>query len=167
MTPSALHYSASRGLAQSSPSRAWLAGNTRWEAPRSLLCAHLAIPRLVDVGDTVRCPEHLAPDEAADLESQAVLTDLQHKYLTTLANPRWLLEPIPRRGGKNVFLVDIPEHLIPSGRRPDEHGRLRGRLPRQQSDLDPSTSPARRTLESAVSSIGTAMESSGQSVLLP
>ncbi|XP_057351661.1 protein EOLA2 isoform X3 [Manis pentadactyla] len=80
---------------------------------------------LVDVVDTVRCPENLAPDEAAHLESQAVLPNLKHKYLTTLANPRWLLEPIPRRGGEDVFQVDILEHLIPSGGRPDEHGRLR------------------------------------------
>ncbi|XP_057351667.1 uncharacterized protein LOC118925682 isoform X1 [Manis pentadactyla] len=122
---------------------------------------------LVDVGDTVRCPEHLPPDEAAHLESQAVLADLKHKYLTTLANPRWLLEPIRRRGGKDVFQVDILEHLIPSGGRPDEHGRLRGRLPREQADHDPSASPAPRTLESAASWIGSAMDSTAQSVLLP
>lgn len=109
---------------------------------------------LVDVGDTVRCPELLAPDEAAHLESQAVLADLKHKYLTTLANPRWLLEPIPRRGGKDVFQVDIPEHLIPSGGRPDEHGRLRGKLPREQANHDPSAGPVPRTVESAASWIG-------------
>ncbi|KAI5138870.1 Protein Eola1 [Manis pentadactyla] len=122
---------------------------------------------LVDIGDTVRCPELLAPDEAAHLESQAVLADLTHKYLTTLANPRWLLEPIPRRGGKDVFPVDIPEHLIHSGRRPDEHGRLRGRLPREQADQDPSAGPAPCTLESAASWMGSAMDSAAQSVLLP
>ncbi|XP_057351651.1 uncharacterized protein LOC130681896 isoform X2 [Manis pentadactyla] len=122
---------------------------------------------LVDIGDTVRCPELLAPDEAAHLESQAVLADLKHKYLTTLANPRWLLEPIPRRGGKDVFQVDIPEHLIPSGGRPDEHGRLRGRLPREQADQDPSAGPAPRMLESAARCIGSAMDSAAQSVLLP
>ena len=48
-----------------------------------------------------------------ELETQAVLTNLQLKYLTQVSNPRWLLEPIPRKGGKDIFQVDIPEHLIP------------------------------------------------------
>ena len=61
------------------------------------------------------CPEDLSADELVELENQAVLTGLQHKYLTALANPRWLLEPGPRRGGRDVFQVDIPEHLIPLG----------------------------------------------------
>ncbi|XP_047620582.1 protein EOLA1-like isoform X2 [Phacochoerus africanus] len=73
------------------------------------------IAGLVDVGDTVLCPEDLSADELVELENQAVLTGLQHKYLTALANPRWLLEPVPRRGGRDVFQVDIPEHLIPFG----------------------------------------------------
>ncbi|XP_006869796.1 PREDICTED: protein CXorf40A homolog [Chrysochloris asiatica] len=73
------------------------------------------IAGLVDVGETVQCPEDLAPEEAAELETQALLPGLQHKYLTTLSNPRWLREPIPRAGGKDLFQVDIPEHLIPSG----------------------------------------------------
>lgn len=70
---------------------------------------------LVDVGDTVLCPEDLSADELVELENQAVLTGVQHKYLTALTNPRWLLEPVPRRGGRDVFQVDIPEHLIPLG----------------------------------------------------
>ncbi|KAB0340206.1 hypothetical protein FD755_024781, partial [Muntiacus reevesi] len=37
------------------------------------------------------------------------------KNLTVLANSRWLLQPIPGRDGKDIFLVDIPEHLIPFG----------------------------------------------------
>uniref|UniRef100_A0A4X1SXG7 Uncharacterized protein n=1 Tax=Sus scrofa TaxID=9823 RepID=A0A4X1SXG7_PIG len=69
---------------------------------------------LVDVGDTVLCPEDLSADELVELENQAVLTGLQHKYLTALANPRWLLEPVPgeaegRLPGRH------PEHLIPLG----------------------------------------------------
>lgn len=68
---------------------------------------------LVDVGETLQCPENLAPDEIVDLENQAVLTNLRQRYLTSLSNPRWLLEPIPRKGGKDIFQVDIPEHLIP------------------------------------------------------
>ncbi|KAJ8795487.1 hypothetical protein J1605_018268 [Eschrichtius robustus] len=70
---------------------------------------------LVDIGDTLLCPENLGPNEAAELENQALLPNLRQKYLTALANPRWLLQPVPRRGGKDVFQVDIPEHLIPFG----------------------------------------------------
>ena len=61
------------------------------------------------------CPEGLAPEEVVELENQAVLTGLKQKYLTVLSNPRWLREPIPRKGGKDIFQIDIPEHLIPSG----------------------------------------------------
>ncbi|KAM5195661.1 protein EOLA1-like [Hipposideros larvatus] len=71
------------------------------------------IAGLVDVGETLQCPENLAPDEEVELENQAVLTNLRQKYLSTLSNPRWLLEPIPRKGGKDIFQVDIPEHLLP------------------------------------------------------
>ncbi|KAB1252917.1 Protein CXorf40A [Camelus dromedarius] len=76
-----------------------------------------AAPRagLVDVGDTLLCPENLGPEEVVELENRAVLTNLQQKYLTTLSNPRWLLEPVPRRGGKGIFQVDVPKHLIPFG----------------------------------------------------
>ncbi|KAM9577097.1 protein EOLA1-like isoform 1-T2 [Trichechus inunguis] len=73
------------------------------------------IAGLVDLGETVQCPNDLAPEEAVQLETRALLPDLKHKYLTALSNPRWLLEPIPGKGGKDVFQVDIPEHLIPSG----------------------------------------------------
>lgn len=72
-------------------------------------------PGLVDVGETWQCPDSLAPDEVVELENQALLTDLRQKYLTALSNPRWLLEPIARKGGKDVFQVDIPEHFIPWG----------------------------------------------------
>ncbi|XP_074215543.1 protein EOLA1 isoform X2 [Camelus bactrianus] len=61
------------------------------------------IAGLVDVGDTLLCPENLGPEEVVELENRAVLTNLQQKYLTTLSNPRWLLEPVPRRGGKGIF----------------------------------------------------------------
>ncbi|XP_004417007.1 PREDICTED: protein CXorf40A-like [Odobenus rosmarus divergens] len=73
------------------------------------------IAGLVDVGETLPCPEDLAPDEVVELENRAVLTSLKQKYLTVLSNPRWLLEPIPRKGGKDIFQVAIPEHLLPSG----------------------------------------------------
>ena len=29
-----------------------------------------------------------------------------------LAKPHWLLQPVPGRGGKDIFQVDIPQHLI-------------------------------------------------------
>uniref|UniRef100_A0A7N9I9H4 ASCH domain-containing protein n=1 Tax=Macaca fascicularis TaxID=9541 RepID=A0A7N9I9H4_MACFA len=73
------------------------------------------IAGLIDIGETLQCPEDLTPNEVVELENQAVLTNLKQKYLTVISNPRWLLEPIPRKGGKDVFQVDIPEHLIPSG----------------------------------------------------
>uniref|UniRef100_A0A8D2DWG3 ASCH domain-containing protein n=1 Tax=Sciurus vulgaris TaxID=55149 RepID=A0A8D2DWG3_SCIVU len=71
------------------------------------------IAGLVDIGETSQCPENLAPEEVVELESQAVLSNLQQKYLTVISNPRWLLEPVPQKGGKDMFEVDIPEHLIP------------------------------------------------------
>ncbi|XP_044090740.1 protein EOLA1-like isoform X1 [Neovison vison] len=61
------------------------------------------IAGLVDVGETSLCPEDLAPEEVVELEKQAVLSSLKQKYLTVLSNPRWLLEPIPRKGGKDIF----------------------------------------------------------------
>lgn len=83
---------------------------------RKNICVLLSwCPGLVDTGETWQCPENLAPDEVVELENQALLTDLRQKYLTALSNPRWLLEPIPRKGGKDVFQVDIPEHFIPLG----------------------------------------------------
>ncbi|XP_040121529.1 uncharacterized protein CXorf40 homolog [Oryx dammah] len=73
------------------------------------------IAGLVDIGETLLCPENLDPEEVEELENQALLPDLRQKYLTVLTNPRWLLQPIPGRGGKDIFLVDIPQHLIPFG----------------------------------------------------
>ncbi|XP_033056954.1 protein CXorf40A-like isoform X2 [Trachypithecus francoisi] len=61
------------------------------------------IAGLIDIGETLQCPEDLTPDEVTELENQAVLTNLKQKYLTVISNPRWLLEPIPRKAGKDVF----------------------------------------------------------------
>uniref|UniRef100_A0A4W2HL64 Protein CXorf40A-like n=1 Tax=Bos indicus x Bos taurus TaxID=30522 RepID=A0A4W2HL64_BOBOX len=55
------------------------------------------IAGLVDIGDTLLCPENLDPEEVEELENQALLPDLRQKYLTVLTNPRWLLQPIPGR----------------------------------------------------------------------
>ncbi|XP_060688014.1 protein EOLA1 [Hemiscyllium ocellatum] len=68
---------------------------------------------LVDIGETWQCLSDITPEEMRKLEGQAVLRGLEHKYLTTLSNPRWLLEPIPARGHKDVWMVDIPDELIP------------------------------------------------------
>ena len=45
-----------------------------------------------------------------ELENQALLPNLQQKYLTVLANPRWLLQPVPGRAGKDIFQVDTLKH---------------------------------------------------------
>ncbi|XP_068871555.1 protein EOLA1-like isoform X2 [Aphelocoma coerulescens] len=72
------------------------------------------IAGLIDVGETSLYPENLPPEEILELENKAVLSNLEQKYLTVVSNPRWLLEPIPARGRKGVWQVDIPEELIPS-----------------------------------------------------
>ncbi|NXD67292.1 CX04A protein, partial [Eolophus roseicapillus] len=72
------------------------------------------IAGLIDVGETSLCPENLPPEEILELENKAVLTNLEQKYLTIVSNARWLLEPIPARGGQGVWQVDIPEELIPA-----------------------------------------------------
>ncbi|XP_062939010.1 EOLA-like protein [Cynocephalus volans] len=68
---------------------------------------------LVDVGESLECLENLASEEVVELENQAVLTNLQQKYQTAISNPRYLLETLPSKGGKDIFQVDIPERLIP------------------------------------------------------
>ncbi|KAM6143606.1 protein EOLA2 isoform 1-T2 [Erethizon dorsatum] len=73
------------------------------------------IAGLIDIGDTLQCPDDLAPEEVVGLENQAVLSSVTQKYLTVISNPRWLLQPFPRKGGKDIFQVNIPEHLIPLG----------------------------------------------------
>ena len=69
---------------------------------------------LIDIGETLLCPENLPPEKVLELENKAVLSHLEQKYLTVVSNPRWLLEPIPARGEKGVWQVDIPEELIPA-----------------------------------------------------
>ncbi|XP_019377196.1 PREDICTED: protein CXorf40A-like [Gavialis gangeticus] len=73
------------------------------------------IAGLVDIGETMKYPENSSPEETLEMEKKAVLINLQQKYLTVISNPRWLLEPIPARGGKDVWQVDIPEELLPLG----------------------------------------------------
>ncbi|NXD37568.1 CX04A protein, partial [Copsychus sechellarum] len=72
------------------------------------------IAGLIDVGETSLYPENLPPEEILELENKAVLSNLEQKYLTVVSNPRWLLKPIPARGRKGVWYVDIPKELIPS-----------------------------------------------------
>lgn len=71
------------------------------------------IAGLIDVGETSQCSENLPPEDLWELETKAVLSGLEQKYLTVISNPRWLLEPLPARGRKDVWQVDIPEALIP------------------------------------------------------
>ncbi|NWX13780.1 CX04A protein, partial [Aegotheles bennettii] len=71
------------------------------------------IAGLIDIGETSLCPEALPPEKIQELEKKAVLSNLEEKYLTVVSNPRWLLEPIPARGRRGVWHVDIPEELIP------------------------------------------------------
>lgn len=69
---------------------------------------------LIDIGETSQCPENLPPEDCLELENKAILLGLEQKYLTVISNPRWLLEPIPARGHKDVWQVEIPDELIPS-----------------------------------------------------
>ncbi|XP_047936187.1 protein EOLA1-like [Anser cygnoides] len=72
------------------------------------------IAGLVDIGETSLYPENLPPEKVLELENKAVLSNLEQKYLTVVSNPRWLLEPIPARGFRGVWQVNIPDELIPS-----------------------------------------------------
>ncbi|XP_068553484.1 EOLA-like protein [Anas acuta] len=72
------------------------------------------IAGLVDIGETSLYPENLPPEKVLELENKAVLSNLDQKYLTVVSNPRWLLEPIPARGFRGVWQVNIPDELIPS-----------------------------------------------------
>ncbi|NXO04458.1 CX04A protein, partial [Rhinopomastus cyanomelas] len=72
------------------------------------------IAGLIDIGETSPYPENLPSEKILELENKAVLSNLEQKYLTVVSNPRWLLEPIPARGARGMWQVDIPEELIPS-----------------------------------------------------
>ncbi|KAJ3593458.1 hypothetical protein NHX12_005793 [Muraenolepis orangiensis] len=69
---------------------------------------------LVEVGVTWRCPASLPEEDLHELEKAAILIGLQDKYLTRLSNPRWLVEPLPCRGNKDLWTVEIPSHLLPN-----------------------------------------------------
>lgn len=69
---------------------------------------------LIDIGETSLYPEDVPPEKTLELENKAVLSNLEQKYLTVVSNPRWLLEPIPAKGSRGVWQVDIPDELIPS-----------------------------------------------------
>ena len=53
---------------------------------------------LVVIGGTLLCLENLGPNQVQELENQALLPNLRQKYMTALANPRWLLQPVPGPG---------------------------------------------------------------------
>ena len=70
---------------------------------------------LVVTGGTLLCLENPGPNQVQEQENQALLPNLRPKYMSALANPRCLLQPVPGRGRKDIFQVDIPQHLIPFG----------------------------------------------------
>ncbi|XP_075049821.1 EOLA-like protein [Mixophyes fleayi] len=71
------------------------------------------IAGLVDIGDTWQCMDDVSTEDSLELESKALLTGLQGKYLTVVSNARWLLQPIPARGAKDIWEMTIPDELIP------------------------------------------------------
>lgn len=73
---------------------------------------------LVDVGETWQCPTQLQAEELHELERAAVLTGLQEKHLTYLANPRWLKEPISMTGGRDLWTTEIDVELLPDETKP-------------------------------------------------
>ena len=79
-----------------------------------ILCPVFA-RRSVVIGGTLLCLENLGPNQVQELENQALLPNLRQKYMTALANSRWLLQPVPGRSRKDIFQVDIAQHLIPFG----------------------------------------------------
>ncbi|KAM3910585.1 protein EOLA1-like [Leptodactylus fuscus] len=73
------------------------------------------IAGLIDIGVTWQHVEATIPaEEVTELENKALLTEMDGKYLTLISNPRWLLEPIPAKGGKDVWQVIIPDYFIPT-----------------------------------------------------
>ncbi|XP_063289590.1 protein EOLA2 [Pelobates fuscus] len=70
------------------------------------------IAGLVDIGETWQYVNE-SHEETLELENKALLMNLEQKYLTVVSNARWLLKPIPARGGKDVWEVHIPDQLIP------------------------------------------------------
>ena len=70
---------------------------------------------LVVIGGTLLCLENLGPNQVQELENQAMLPDLQRKYLTALADSRWLLQPVLGRARKDIFQVDILKHGLGQG----------------------------------------------------
>lgn len=72
------------------------------------------IAGLIDIGDTWQLTDDVPIEDIIELENKALLTGLQGKYLTIVSNARWLLKPIPARGGKDIWQVTIPDTYIPS-----------------------------------------------------
>ncbi|XP_063793986.1 EOLA-like protein [Pseudophryne corroboree] len=71
------------------------------------------IAGLIDIGDTWQCMDEVSAEETQQLEDRALLTGLQGKYLTVVSNARWLLEPIPARGARDIWEITIPDEFIP------------------------------------------------------
>ncbi|KAF7696911.1 protein EOLA1 [Silurus meridionalis] len=69
---------------------------------------------LVNVGETWLCSEDVPLEQMRELEKAACLTGLSQKYLTKLSCPRWLTKPLYSKGHKDMWMVKIPAHLLPS-----------------------------------------------------
>ena len=63
--------------------------------------------------------------------------------LTVLAKPHRLLQPIPGRGGKDIFQVDIAEHLIPFGQETCPGWALERKVTKRPAHGDTVQSPLR------------------------
>lgn len=71
------------------------------------------IAGLVDIGETLQCPENLAADDVVELETQAVLTNLHLKYLTPVSNPSQSHAMYEQRPGGHVTSPGPGTELTP------------------------------------------------------
>ena len=90
----------------------------------------------MEIGGTLLYPENLDPDVVEELEDQALLPDLLQNYLTVFAKPHLLLQPVPERGGKDTFQVDIAEHLSPFGQETCPGWALEGKVTKRPAHGD-------------------------------
>ncbi|OWJ99577.1 hypothetical protein Celaphus_00009693 [Cervus elaphus hippelaphus] len=66
--------------------------------------------------------------------------------MTVFAKPRWLLQPIAGRGGKDIFQVDILQHLILFGQEACPDWALERKVTERPEHADTMQSPLRSGL---------------------
>ena len=76
-----------------------------------------------------------------ELENRGLLPDLQQKYMTALANPHWLLQPITGKGEKDIFQVNILQHLILFGQEACPDWALERKVTERPEHADTMQSP--------------------------